>query len=158
MSPARKNSNSRSGTTFLFIRDPRAAVAYTKCEGKVNSPKRSGCEGRQLEISCQKKKRRESLRGVSRPAFRMPTRLAVGFGLDALEASGLIHPGRWQAVTQLVPPLLGAEDSASKTAATSAAPVSVGSKAREVKQVRRWWSRAHPCESGTARGIRQMPV
>jgi hypothetical protein len=45
-----------------------------------------------------------------RPAFRLPTRLAVGFGLDALEASGLIHPGRWQAVTQLVPPFLGAED------------------------------------------------
>jgi len=44
------------------------------------------------------------------PAFRLPTRLAVGFGLDALEASGLIHPGRWQAVTESVPPLLGAED------------------------------------------------
>jgi len=42
--------------------------------------------------------------------FRLPTRLAVGFGLEALEAFGLIHPGRWQAVTQLVPPLLGAED------------------------------------------------
>jgi hypothetical protein len=43
------------------------------------------------------------------PAFRLPTRLAVGFGLEALEAFGLIHPGRWQAVA-LVPPFLGAED------------------------------------------------
>jgi hypothetical protein len=39
-----------------------------------------------------------------------PARLAVGFGLDALEASGLVHPGRWQAVANVVPPLLGAED------------------------------------------------
>ena len=45
----------------------------------------------------------------TRPAFRLPTRLAVGFGLEALEAFGLIHPGRWQAVA-LVPPFLGAED------------------------------------------------
>src|SRR5688500_14911810 len=43
------------------------------------------------------------------PAFRLPTRLAVGFGLDALRAFGSIHPGRWQAVA-LVPPFLGAED------------------------------------------------
>ena len=42
-------------------------------------------------------------------AFRLPTRLAVGFGLEALRAFGSIHPGRWQAVT-LVPPFLGAED------------------------------------------------
>jgi hypothetical protein len=55
-------------------------------------------------------KRRESLRGVCGPALRVPTRLAVGFGLDALEAFGLIHPGRWQAVADSVPPLLGAED------------------------------------------------
>jgi hypothetical protein len=45
----------------------------------------------------------------ARPALRLPTRLAVGFGLEALEACGLIHPGRWQAVV-LVPPFLGAED------------------------------------------------
>ena len=45
------------------------------------------------------------------PAFRLPARLAVGFGLEALPASGWIHPGRWQAVAHcLVPPLLGAED------------------------------------------------
>jgi len=43
-------------------------------------------------------------------AFRLPTRLAVGFGLEALPASGRIHPGRWQAVAKLVPPFLGAED------------------------------------------------
>ena len=61
-------------------------------------------------MSAANEKRRESLRGVlSRPAFRLPTRLAVGFGLEALEAFDLIHPGRWQAVS-LVPPLLGAED------------------------------------------------
>lgn len=41
---------------------------------------------------------------------RLPTRLAVGFGLEALPASGRIHPGRWQAVSELVPPFLGAED------------------------------------------------
>jgi hypothetical protein len=46
----------------------------------------------------------------ARPALRLPTRLAVGFGLEALEACGLIHPGRWQAVADSVPPLLGAED------------------------------------------------
>jgi hypothetical protein len=45
--------------------------------------------------------------------FRPPTRLAVGFGLDALPAFGWIHPGRWQAVAS-VPPLLGAEDLADK--------------------------------------------
>ena len=55
-------------------------------------------------------KRREFLRGVCRPAFRLPARLAVGFGLEALPASGWIHPGRWQAVAHLVPPFLGAED------------------------------------------------
>ena len=54
-------------------------------------------------------KRREELAAFARPAFRLPTRLAVGFGLEALEAFGLIHPGRWQAVA-LVPPFLGAED------------------------------------------------
>jgi hypothetical protein len=37
------------------------------------------------------------------PAFRLPTRLAVGFGLEALEAFGLIHPGRWQAVADWFP-------------------------------------------------------
>src|SRR3954454_3458831 len=45
-----------------------------------------------------------------RPAFRLLTRLAVGFGLEALPASGWIHPGRGQAVAYLGPPFLGAED------------------------------------------------
>ena len=44
-----------------------------------------------------------NLRGVCRPALRLPTRLAVGFGLEALEACGLIHPGRWQAVADRFP-------------------------------------------------------
>jgi hypothetical protein len=39
----------------------------------------------------------------ARPALRLPTRLAVGFGLEALEACGLIHPGRWQAVAVWFP-------------------------------------------------------
>ena len=54
-------------------------------------------------------KRREVFAAFAGRAFRLPTRLAVGFGLEALEAFGLIHPGRWQAV-MLVPPFLGAED------------------------------------------------
>ena len=48
-------------------------------------------------------KRREFLRGVCRPAFRLPARLAVGFGLEALPACGRIHPGRWQAVAHWFP-------------------------------------------------------
>ena len=48
-------------------------------------------------------KRREFLRGVCRPAFRLPARLAVGFGLETLPASGRIHPGRWQAVANWFP-------------------------------------------------------
>src|SRR5712691_7890406 len=48
-------------------------------------------------------KRREFLRGVCRPAFRLPARLAVGFGLEALPACGRIHPGRWQAVANWFP-------------------------------------------------------
>ena len=31
-------------------------------------------------------------------AFRLPTRLADGFGLEALPACGWIHPGWWQAI------------------------------------------------------------
>ena len=45
--------------------------------------------------------------------FLLPTRLAVGFGLEALPAFGRIHPGRGQAVV-LVPPFLSAEDLAGK--------------------------------------------
>src|SRR5256714_13704236 len=37
-------------------------------------------------------KRRESLRGVCGPALRVPTRLAVGFGLEALEALASFTP------------------------------------------------------------------
>jgi hypothetical protein len=55
-------------------------------------------------------KRREDVAAFAGRAFRLPTRLAVGFGLEALPASGWIHPGRWQAVFLLVPPFLGAED------------------------------------------------
>src|SRR5438552_18544144 len=40
---------------------------------------------------------------ASGPAFRLPTRLAVGFGLEALPAFGRIHPGRWQAVARRFP-------------------------------------------------------
>ena len=58
----------------------------------------------------QNDKRRENSRRLLGRAFRLPTRLAVGFGLEALPAFGWIHPGRWQAVASLVPPFLGAED------------------------------------------------
>src|SRR5438093_11477218 len=53
----------------------------------------------------QKQTPRIASRRLRWPAFRLPTRLAVGFGLEALPASGWIHPGRWQAVAS-VPPLL----------------------------------------------------
>src|SRR5437762_2354915 len=40
---------------------------------------------------------------ASGPAFRLPTRLAVGFGLEALPAFGRLPPGRWQAVARRSP-------------------------------------------------------
>src|SRR5688572_32422311 len=52
----------------------------------------------------KKDKRREaSSRRLCGRAFRLPTRLAVGFGLEALPAFGRIHPGRWQAVVDWFP-------------------------------------------------------
>jgi hypothetical protein len=89
------------GPTSAADFDPQkfgGSLAPEECKRKVNN----------VDLWRKRQTPRKASRRL-RPAFRLPTRLAVGFGLEALEAFGLVHPGRWQAVA-LVPPFLGAED------------------------------------------------